>query len=242
MSGLTEFLAGLSAAAVVGLAANLISDRVGQFLSTREESRKLARELETEALHSNDISMLGNYLYDNIGATRISNYVHDDAVREKVNRALDGVLKFLGPEEVGITPQEVAEAEAATPSAESRERRYSGQPADVEMRKALQEIQYGEPWNGLARMRRHIETQLRQLAPDTMTNASISAGRLLDLMTRQEFIPPGPAKQLRYAIRVANAGIHGENVDPSQAEEAWDMARAALSALDIPRSTGNDAD
>lgn len=242
MSTLTDILASLSTGMGIGLVGNLIYDRVGQFLSAREESRKLARELEATALRSNDILILGNYLYDNIGATRISNYVRDDAVRERVTRALDGVLTFLGPEEVRITPQELEEAEAASPTAESGERGYSGQSADAEMRRALQEIQYGEVWNGLARMRRHIEAQLRKLAPDALINANISAGRLLDLMTRREFIPLGPAKQLRYAIRVANAGIHGENVDSSQAEEAWDMARTALAALDLPTSTGNDAD
>jgi hypothetical protein len=241
VSTLTNLLSGLSATIGAGLLGNLINDRVGQLWSARKEAQKLTQELEAAALRSNDISIVGNYLYDNIGSTRVSNYVRDDAVHEKVTRALDSILAFLGPEEVTITPEEEEEAEAVNPSAESRERPEPGLSADTEMGKALQEIRYGETWNGLARLRRHIEAQLRKIAPDVLADSNISAGRLLDLMVRRELILPGPAKQLRYAITVANAGIHGEDVDVNQAEAAWNLASTALASLDMPTSEHNDS-
>lgn len=233
MSTLTDLLAASSLAVSAGVLLSYGRDAIAQFVSARAEAKKLAQELETAALQSNSISELGGYLYDNIGATRVSNYVDDNAVRERVTRALDSVVAFLGPEEVRITAEEVEEAEAATPAPSvPQEQGEVEQLADAEMRRALQEIQYGETWNGLARMRRHIEVQLRRIAPPDSFPPNVSAGRLLELMARRGVIQQGTVKQLRFAIRVANAGVHGEDVNPGQAEEAWNMARVALAELD----------
>lgn len=59
------------------------------------EVRRLAQGEELEVLQSNDIDRLGRYLYENIGSTRISNYVQNSEVRAQVSRALDSVLHFL---------------------------------------------------------------------------------------------------------------------------------------------------
>lgn len=64
MSSLTGLLTGLSTSIGVSLLANLSYDRIRQFLSARTEAQKLAGDLESAALQSNDISRLGSYLYE----------------------------------------------------------------------------------------------------------------------------------------------------------------------------------
>jgi hypothetical protein len=243
MSGLSNALTGASVTIGAALLANLSYDLARQLWSARVEARKLAKELEATALQSNDIAKLGEYLYDNIGATRVSNYVNDSAVRERVKQALGSVLTFLGPEETTITSEETEEAEQAEQTERPRrtaefDERYSlEQSIGSEMGKALEEIRFGEVWNGLARMRRYIEARLRTIASEFPNIDKMSLSPLLDILTRQERIPLGIARQLRYAIRVANAGIHGTDIDRGQAEEAWRMAAGALAELELP-STG----
>jgi hypothetical protein len=218
------------------------SDYVWQFFSARAEARKLAKELEAAALQSNDITMLGRYLYDNIGATRVSNYVNDKVVRERVQQALAGVLAFLGPEENEITPEEAVEAEEAAGQRSQEHEGYGTEVglADEPMRIALEDIRVGEVWNGLARMRRYLETRLRAIAPADINMDRLGLGQLLNILTNLGIVPESVNAQLRYPIRVANAGIHGNDIDRGQAEEAWRMAASALAEL--ASSVSPDAD
>lgn len=237
---LSSAISAVATIAAVGAAGNFGVDYIRQFLSARSETKKLARELEAAALQSNDITELGKYLYENIGATRVSNYVNDTVVRERVKQALGSVITFLGTEEKEITSEETEEAERTAGPLTPEDYDTELLSADETMRKALDEIRFGEVWNGLARIRRYIETRLLAIAPDDIKDAKPSLSRLLDILTRQERITPLIAKQLRYPIRVANAGIHGTDIDRDQAEEAWRMASSALDELasSIPPDNG----
>jgi hypothetical protein len=193
----------------------------------------LAKELEAAVLQSNDITELGEYLYNNIGATRVSNYINDSVVRERVKQALGSVLTFLGTEEDEITLREAEDAEDAAGRLPLTSEDYANEllPADETMRKALEEIRFGEVWNGLARIRRYVEARLLAIAPEDIRTAKMSLGRLLNLLIRRELISPLIAEKLQYPIKVANAGIHGTDIDRDQAEEAWRLAASALDEL-----------
>jgi hypothetical protein len=98
---------------------------------------------------------------------------------------------------------------------------------------------YGEVWNGLARMRRHIEIQLNQYISNldpalADRNSRLSAGRLLAVLVRLGRISERSEKQLRYALDVANAGIHGNDVSVAQAQEAWEAGVRGLALLSLP--------
>ena len=119
-----------------------------QYLAAREEVRRLTQDKERQALQSNDIRQLGSYLYDNIGDTRIANYIGNAEVRARVSRALDGVLSFLGTEDTEITAQEteMAAQEANEPDvirALEESQPYISSPPG-EMARALDEITFGE--------------------------------------------------------------------------------------------------
>jgi hypothetical protein len=235
VSDLPVLISDIAALTALAAVVNVGTNTIEQFRRTRAEARKLDKEFEADALQSNDIAKLGKYLYDNIGGTRVSIYVSDRAVRERVGQALSSVLAFLGPEETSITPEEAEEAEEAGQSRQAPElrERYSLEQAEgsESMRQSLEEIRVGEVWNGLARMRRYIEVRLRAIAPEVPDNTKLSLGQLLDLLIREGRIPIEIAQQLRYPIRVANSGIHGLDVDRGQAEEAWVQAASALAEL-----------
>ena len=225
MTNLPIALSLVATATAAGAITNYGVDYVRQFLSARSETKKLAKELEAAALQSNDITELGKYLYDNIGATRVSNYVNDTVVGDRVKQALGGVLTFLGTEENEITSEETEEAERAARPLRPEDYATERLLADETMRKALEEIRFGEVWNGLARIRRYIETRLLAIAPDDIKNAKPPLGRLLDLLTRQGRIAPLIAKQLQYPIRVANAGIHGKILTVTRQKKHGDWLR-----------------
>jgi hypothetical protein len=219
--------------AAAGAIATYGLDNVRQRLSARSEAKMLAKELEAAVLQSNDITELGEYLYNNIGATRVSNYINDGVVRERVKQALGSVLTFLGTEEDQITLEEAEEAGGAAGRLPLTSEDYAKEflPADETMRKALEEIRFGEVWNGLARIRRYVETRLLEIAPDDIRTAKLPLGRLLNILIRRGLISPLIAEKLQYPIKVANAGIHGADIDRDQAEEAWRLAASALDEL-----------
>jgi hypothetical protein len=221
--------------ALVGAVAGLVQGRISlsRFQAAKAEVKRLTEESEKKALESSDLKTLGNYLYENIGPTRVGNYVNNEEVRQRVSRALESVLRFLGPEDIRVSEEDSAAVEqqawqpegtAAVEQARAEETSETG--------KALREILYGEPWNGLARIRRHIEKTLRQYFPaDTSIRLVGSPRRMVRQLASQGIISPSSAKQLEYAIDVCNAGVHGQEVTGAQAQEAWEAAVRGLAAL-----------
>lgn len=112
---------------------------------------------------------------------------------------------------------------------------------DAEMDKAHGEILYGEVWNGLARLRRHVEKELRRLAPDTVTreakDRAVPFGRLISSLRTIGTLPPEAAEHLQYAIQVANAAVHGRDVSVHLADAAW---RSASIGLALARNDQGD--
>jgi hypothetical protein len=215
-----------------------------QAKAAREEVRRLSEEKELEVLGSSNLGRLGRYLYDDIGSTRISNYVENENVRDRVSRALAGVVEFLGTEEIQIRPED-----AQAPSDDVGEPvdeaidglREVPPPEQSEMQRALSEITFGEVWNGLARMRRHLEVRLRaavqEMLPGDVFAAeksfrARSAGSLVRILRQAGKISSDTEEHLRYAIDIANAGVHGTEVDVYQAQSAWEAAVRGLATLE----------
>jgi hypothetical protein len=93
----------------------------------------------------------------------------------------------------------------------------------------------GTPWDALATLRRMIEMRLQDLARrhDVQLPERVGAGKLLDLLRRNQIVPDGIARSLRYSIEVANKAIHGFDVGIEEADEAIRHARLALSELGL---------
>jgi hypothetical protein len=140
----------------------------------------------------------------------LAKYAADNHATVLVTQAVEQIQRFLDDEDAALgTPTVAGELEAADRS-----------------------LSEGRVWDGLASLRRAIEVELRDLASrEGIAGNRKGAGQILADLQRREVIPSDLARALRYVIDVANRGVHGEPVDPSQADEALFMTKRALDAL-----------
>jgi hypothetical protein len=192
----------------------------------QETIGELQKEQEAQALASADLHILGDYIYSNLGNVTVSAYARNPEISAKVRRALDGVGNFLGPDSLRVP------ASQGTPAGQVDDVMVS--EVNDEMSKAREDILYGEVWNGLARMRRTIENELRELAPmevGARRDRPAPVGALIDRMRSRGLIDDGVTNHFRYAVQVANAAVHGKDVSVGQADEAWRSALLGLVAV-----------
>ena len=204
------------------------------FVEKRRLTAKAIREASEkefeQALGSSDIVVLGNYLYSRIGSFNVEDYSSDEKVRKKVTQFLGRLDEFLGEEAEEPTqpPQELPQAMSPT-----------GPPIPPELQKAQDELRNGRIWSSLVLLRNEIEKQLRTLAsPIQNTNVKhVGAGSLLARLAKERMISEDALPNLRYAINVANRGVHGYEISENEAQDALRSAAIALSLL---RQTKNN--
>src|SRR4051812_35090489 len=142
----------------------------------------------------------------------VAEYASNAAVRTDILRALEQIERFLDDEE-------------ALPATGTNE-------ADAERSflAARQALTSDDTWHALAELRRSIEVELRAIAQrrEIEVPPRAGAGQLLRALERAEAAPPEVVQPLRYAVDVANRAIHGEDVSPGLAEEAFYTADRAL--------------
>jgi hypothetical protein len=188
-----------------------------------------ASQMEFEqAMASNDIIVLGNYLYNKLGAFSVADYAFDEGVRKKVTQFLDRLNEFLGekPDEAAYPPKQFPPMPPTGPSIPPK------------LHRAQTELINGRLWSSLLLIRQEIEKKLTQLAavnPDIFAQR-MGAGSLLNRLAKERLIPENAVSHLQYAITVANRGIHGIDVTVDEAQEALRSAAFGLSLLEHPAS------
>jgi hypothetical protein len=213
----------ISAASVIAGAATAVAGAISARAAERRaraDAKYVEASARNQAIEASDVEALSSYLFEDVGSIRISDYVRDKNLRERTRATLQAVTDFLG------APGE----ELPEPSAPLISPQQPAKLKDDELARAQQDIESGETWNGLARMRREIEIRLREvlkLPPEQAVGASL----LLARAQRSGYIGADNADRLRYAIQICNAGVHGQPVDAAQAFEALDNAQRALAEL-----------
>lgn len=204
------------AGALAGVITGVVSASTAARASKRAEDdlRRLSDEAQAIAMDSSDIGTVGKYLFDDIGAVRVSDVVADDRVRRRTLSALSRLTGFIS-------------SETTTDGGEPASAAVEAQTLSGDLRTAREQIVAGEVWNGLALMRRHLEIVLRTSDP-RLESARMGAGQLISAAARIGVLPPEVVPQLRYAVGVANRAIHGEPVDVAIALEAVDSADYGL--------------
>lgn len=197
------------------------------YYTRRSREKKLQEAKEEQfksAIQSDDLATLGNYLDTVIGKFNIYEYITDVKVSGKVDTFLSILKEFVGTEDE--VTQEIRET--STPAIIEKVR-----PLPYEFDKILTELHSGEMWNGLARLRRHIEITLRNLAntKDVSIERPLSAGYLLNLLLQREVIQQDVFSNLKYAVTISNKAIHGFDVTMAEAEEAVSNASTGLAKL-----------
>ncbi|UBH07054.1 hypothetical protein K8P10_002565 [Leucobacter sp. Psy1] len=109
---------------------------------------------------------------------------------------------------------------------------FSEVSPDTAAGKAVKDIEEGETWNALARMRRELEKVLGDLLNASTANGKPRGiGRSLSIASKQGLVPESVLQYLRFPLSVANAAIHGEEVEAGTALEAVQMIDQAISRI-----------
>jgi len=180
----------------------------------RRALKRIAIEDARDQVRQMDLPSVGGYLFDTLGAMSIREYARDVEARQFVARAIDRVEDFLdeGNEETQTGFDHLAIAATA--------------------------LDTGDVVGGLARLRLAVELKLAELALDAELPPS-SGTRLIRALQRAGVLDANSAESLAYVYRVGSQGLHGKDVDLSQARELLEIARRELTALDR-RKVGSD--
>jgi len=216
-----------------GAAASLVLTAVREAFNWYRARKKLEAALEVqfqEALSSDSLSVLGNYLDRAVGQFSVAEYGSNQDVRRRVNMFLARVEEFVG-KTADVGRLETTEMPLAT--VVSRE-----ESPDPDLQLIEEHVLGGAVWDGLAQLRRVIEQRLRDLALQRgiATPGKPGASRLVDVLRRHEIGTDDEWTLLREAIAVCNRGVHGLEVSTAQALEVVRIARQALNALGLTRA------
>ncbi len=214
----------------VSIIAGIISLALTIFMNNKyqkSEQKKLQvieeRQLDA-VLNSDNLIDIGIYLDKVIGNFTTYEYVSNTNISKKVDDYISKIEAFVGTEVK--TKQEI---ETLKPETEVKKI-----PVLDDFIKVIDEINSGEIWNGLARLRRFIEKTLRDIAEKkgVAIDRPLSAGQLLHMLSSKEVISEDIFEEFRYAITIANRAIHGEDISLEEARQAVSYAAMGFSKLD----------
>lgn len=217
----------ISYTSVIAGLISILTTLISVFYVKRGEKRIIQKTEEKKfenVLASDDIVVLGSYLNNVLGPINIYEYTASPKIAERLDKYLERIQAYIGTgDEVskGIERPQTIEPDI-----------FSRQLSD-EFGKILKEVRTGEAWNALARLRRYIEITLKETVKilGIPQEGVASAGRLLSLLERSEFINKNISGKLRYSISICNKAVHGLDISPQEAEEAIYLARAAVDEL-----------
>ncbi len=218
-------LAGTTSALATLVSHRLFSKRAGQ------EAKVLSDEKLQRVLDLSDLAGLSEYLWRDIGRIRMSDLSADDRLRSRSNAVLDRILNYVGStDDVALIDSSTDTETIGEPSMTIPKRTPSGS-LDEELTRALQDIEVGEVWNGLARLRRHIEVVIGGAFEAPERGGPVALGQMLRMAERHEVLSSDGVRLLRFAVSIANRAVHGEAVTREEAREAFDAAVRGLSSI-----------
>jgi hypothetical protein len=209
ISALASAVLGASAAAATALFAAR-SSRIA-----RDAVQRIRESSPDAAMSALDLNTLGDYVYGTLGTMPISEYAENPAARADVARALERIDRFVSEDEPLAIDERGEDAAARS------------------LAQAHRALESGDTWQSLAQLRRAIEIELRSVAQRRGIEVPprAGAGRMLTLLARAEALPNEAVGRLQYAIQVANSAVHGGDIPPDVAYEAFDSAEGALRVI-----------
>lgn len=195
---------------------SIINNKLTQYVKLKE----LQSQEFNIIIESSDIVKLGNYLDNEIGKLSVSDYVDSQDLNKRVDSLLNKLTMFVGTDKDLKTDLEEQRKLTAEIADESYDPRYKAR-LGPEFDKILHELYHGESWNALARLRRHLELVLNDVAARNSINLGRSnLSELISILTNEGIIDSGVAKGLKYVVNVSNRAIHGQELASQEAEQA----------------------
>ncbi|HLN73410.1 MAG TPA: hypothetical protein VK205_08950 [Prolixibacteraceae bacterium] len=220
-----------AAASLLSVLASLVSYLYSKYQQGLILEMLKEKNFET-LLETSNIKDLGTYLDTEIGQLTISDYVDNKDINKRIDILINKLTQFVGTEEqINKETEENKESEKLTKESSQtlKDFPYEGKLGD-EFDKIINELNYGEPWNALARLRRYIEIELRNLAKkNNLSIDKISNMTQLILYLKQNgIINTDISRNLEYTIHVSNRAVHGQNLSKGLAQVAIYHAAIAL--------------
>lgn len=210
-AAIASALAGSGAAVLVGLLRRWVTKK-----RLKEEAR--AEQFEV-AISSDNLAIIGNYLRNDLGKLDLKDYLNDEDTRNKVNRylkRLDDLVQI--PENTESMSEDFVEV--GPDEQLSYFEIFGDDPQPV--RAAIERINAGEVWTGLAGLRRDIEKQLSLAFPSSDGRKGPPYRNVRD---------PDLNVMLRRFWFLASKAIHGEDLSIEETSTAVKLARTVYRQL-----------
>jgi hypothetical protein len=229
---LTAFISVLAGGASLLQAAREAIRRRAELAAARQA---LEQERAERALAADNLEVLGEYLYGTLGTVTLEKYATDEAVQEQLDRVAKRVAQFVSPEgERSPEHDRPVPSQLATDAAPTARRDLIAQHG---LNGPEEQIRAGNVWNGLAELRRIIETRFRAMAAEhDIRREKSGARRLLLELAKRELVPQEAVPFFEFAIEVANRGVHGLEVSVFEAMEAVSLTAQGFEIVRVWRS------
>lgn len=219
----------LTSTAIAGLLPLLVRffDFLWGKLLTRKRLRQAEETLFIEALRSDSLKTLGDYLDSKVGQFELTEYAEKEEVRHRVDQFLLRIQEFVNP----------SETERVETIEEPGEVLVGVDTDDPDFQLVRHKLMTTSSWDALATLRRTVELRLVQLAVENRVEVSSKLGiaRILNSLVREGVVSPTLADNLRFSVSITNRAIHGEDVSYDEALEAVSHAQHALAELRLLR-------
>jgi len=211
----------------VSAAISVFSDLIKNIFRSYEAKKAMEQSQFEKAIVSDDIKILGDYLYKTLGRVSIHQYSGSVNTADRLEKYLRRINEYLGRD---------LEIKASEVDANAIEKRpvdvfdYAAIPGSLAL--AMSDLSRGKIWNGLARMRRDMEIKLSKLDVASSGGKSrMGTVQKIRHYVASEIIPKHVGEDLRQAYIIASRAIHGVDVSQEDAEEAMRRAVSAYNTL-----------
>lgn len=203
-----------SVAAIGGALFSVIANVTARRLHAKKLQKKAKSEEFEAALASDNLATIGTYLRNELGKTDINDYLNDEETQSKINRyvhRLDDLVRI---------PEDSEEPDKGTIDNISEEmvsyiEAIEGDPEPIKL--ALQRINQGDEWTGLAALRRDLEKRLVVKFPSQDGRRTPPYRNVKD---------PDLSGMLRSFWYLASKAIHGEELNSGEMALAVKLARS----------------
>lgn len=225
-------------AAFIGVLLPLAQLAIGTW-NQRKVERRVAQDLLERKLAPADLKILGDYLDQQLGAIDVRRYAQSASAKKRVDRVLERLAEFQGPEE----PADSTTAEDArevisfgeTPAL-TKTRLSNALPEDVESR-----LYRGDDWGALVKLRSALEAETQRVLAKHGVHETepMAQVRMLDILARRNLVNADAIGAAHVARKAGNRAAHGQPLEPDEVTSALRAGAFALSelrkVLDEPR-------
>jgi hypothetical protein len=204
----------------VGAIISIFTTIFSSYIQTKEEEKNLIKIKNADLakiIDSSNIDEFEKFLDNTIGSISLEEYTHNKNISHLVDKYFSELTKFIGTDKE-IKSENIPIARKMNKKSEIK--------FNEEFHKILNELNNGEVWNSLARLRHYIEKTLKEYIKinELSKFEEISLGRLTYFLFNKEIINKTEYENFKFVTYLCNRAVHGEEVTYKEAQEAIEIS------------------